>query len=191
MRLSGTVRSWNDDRGFGFIAPTHGGTELFMHISALPKDGSRPTVGETVTYELRRGQDGRPQAVNVLRQAVGVTNERPQSLKKAASRRPPILPKLIGLTLLLSLGAYGYNQYQKRASKYSTGAQPLSAPAALSTGAQPESGNFRCDGRTHCSQMTSCTEAKYFLRNCPGTQMDGNNDGVPCEQQWCTSPFAK
>ncbi|EXI66015.1 MAG: Excalibur calcium-binding domain protein [Candidatus Accumulibacter adjunctus] len=44
---------------------------------------------------------------------------------------------------------------------------------------------FRCDGRTHCSQMTSCAEATYFLRNCPGTRMDGNNDGVPCEQQWC------
>jgi hypothetical protein len=33
--------------------------------------------------------------------------------------------------------------------------------------------------------MKSCAEATYFLRNCPGTQMDGNNDGVPCEQQWC------
>lgn len=44
---------------------------------------------------------------------------------------------------------------------------------------------FRCDGRTHCSQMTSCEEATFFLRNCPGTKMDGNNDGVPCERQWC------
>jgi len=39
--------------------------------------------------------------------------------------------------------------------------------------------------------MTSCDEATYFLRNCPGVEMDGNRDGVPCEQQWCTSPFAK
>ena len=44
---------------------------------------------------------------------------------------------------------------------------------------------FRCDGRTHCSQMTSCAEATYFLRNCPNTKMDGNNDGIPCERQWC------
>ena len=43
----------------------------------------------------------------------------------------------------------------------------------------------RCDGRTHCSQMTSCSEATWFLRNCPGTQMDGDGDGVPCERQWC------
>ncbi len=45
---------------------------------------------------------------------------------------------------------------------------------------------FICDGRQHCSQMQSCEEAKYFLANCPGVKMDGNNDGVPCEQQWCT-----
>jgi endonuclease YncB( thermonuclease family) len=43
----------------------------------------------------------------------------------------------------------------------------------------------RCDGRTYCSQMTSCEEATWFLKNCPGMKMDGNNDGRPCEQQLC------
>jgi hypothetical protein len=47
------------------------------------------------------------------------------------------------------------------------------------------SSQFSCDGREYCSQMTSCEEAEYFLRNCPGAKMDGNNDGVPCERQWC------
>ena len=45
--------------------------------------------------------------------------------------------------------------------------------------------SFRCDGRTYCSQMTSCEEATFFLQNCPNVKMDGNNDGVPCEKQWC------
>ena len=44
---------------------------------------------------------------------------------------------------------------------------------------------FSCDGRTYCSQMTSCEEAEFFLQNCPGVKMDGNNDGEPCEGQWC------
>ena len=44
---------------------------------------------------------------------------------------------------------------------------------------------FHCDGRTYCSQMTSCDEAKYFLAHCPNVRMDGDNDGVPCESQWC------
>jgi hypothetical protein len=33
--------------------------------------------------------------------------------------------------------------------------------------------------------MTSCAEAKNFLQNCPGMKMDGDNDGIPCEAQWC------
>jgi len=45
--------------------------------------------------------------------------------------------------------------------------------------------NFKCDGRIYCSQMGSCKEATFFLNNCPGVKMDGNNDGVPCEKQWC------
>ena len=45
--------------------------------------------------------------------------------------------------------------------------------------------SYRCDGRTRCAQMTSCAEATWFLKNCPGVQMDGNRDGVPCERQWC------
>jgi len=45
--------------------------------------------------------------------------------------------------------------------------------------------HFTCDGRKHCSQMTSCEEATYFQQNCPGTKMDGDHDGIPCEQQLC------
>ncbi|RZJ59372.1 MAG: excalibur calcium-binding domain-containing protein [Acidovorax sp.] len=44
---------------------------------------------------------------------------------------------------------------------------------------------FSCDGRVHCSQMTSCEEAQFFLKNCPGTKMDGDSDGIPCERQLC------
>jgi hypothetical protein len=44
---------------------------------------------------------------------------------------------------------------------------------------------FSCDGRTYCSQMRSCDEAKYFLANCPGVKMDGDKNGIPCEKQWC------
>ena len=62
----------------------------------------------------------------------------------------------------------------------------ISAPtnSSASTSNMPNQ-QSRCDGRTYCSQMTSCAEATYFLRNCPDTKMDGNNDGIPCERQWC------
>jgi hypothetical protein len=56
--------------------------------------------------------------------------------------------------------------------------------AAASSSAAPAA-RFSCDGRKSCSQMTSCAEATYFLPKCPGVQMDGNRDGIPCEVQWC------
>lgn len=74
-------------------------------------------------------------------------------------------------------------------------AAPMAAPTAAPGGvvadlaarsvAAPVVVAYRCDGRTHCSQMRSCDEAKYFLAHCPGVKMDGDHDGLPCEDQWC------
>lgn len=50
---------------------------------------------------------------------------------------------------------------------------------------EPLQSPFHCDGRTYCSEMTSCAEAKYFLAHCPNVKMDGDHDGIPCEKQWC------
>lgn len=56
----------------------------------------------------------------------------------------------------------------------------------ISTAAPSQSSaKLSCDTRKYCSQMTSCTEAKYFLANCPGVKLDGDADGIPCEEQWC------
>ena len=65
----------------------------------------------------------------------------------------------------------------------STPPTAATVPAVLPTAPS----RWRCDGRRHCSQMSSCEEAKFFLANCPGVKMDGNHDGVPCEKQWCRS----
>lgn len=71
----------------------------------------------------------------------------------------------------------------ERAARFDSVLQTPSAspsPAKL-----PVPSEFKCDGRKMCSQMTSCREATLFLQICPGMKMDGNGDGVPCEQQWC------
>ncbi|MDP2005588.1 MAG: thermonuclease family protein [Rubrivivax sp.] len=59
------------------------------------------------------------------------------------------------------------------------------APHATAAVAVPVHAAYRCDGRQHCSQMHSCDEARYFLAHCPGVKMDGDHDGIPCEDQWC------
>lgn len=60
--------------------------------------------------------------------------------------------------------------------------ESVPAPPTSPANAAPK---FVCDGRVHCSQMRSCEEATFFLRSCPGTKMDGDGDGIPCEEQHC------
>jgi len=63
-RCQGTVRTWDDEKGFGFIEPEGGGADVFLHVTALADRTTRPAVGATVTY--RRGTDlqQRPRAVD-------------------------------------------------------------------------------------------------------------------------------
>lgn len=78
-------------------------------------------------------------------------------------------------------------QKRRRAASAPASSAPASAPsreAAAPEALAPQAG-FRCDGRRYCSQMKSCAEATYFLAHCPGVKMDGDKNGVPCEQQWC------
>ncbi|MEH6442692.1 MAG: excalibur calcium-binding domain-containing protein [Oceanospirillaceae bacterium] len=60
-----------------------------------------------------------------------------------------------------------------------------SPPATAITTTATTYPRYSCDGRQHCSQMSSCAEAKFFINNCPNTKMDGDHDGIPCERQFC------
>ena len=64
MRYKGKISRWMDDRGFGFITPSGGGKEVFVHIKSFSRQGRRPVGSEVVTYELKR-DNGRTQAANV------------------------------------------------------------------------------------------------------------------------------
>ncbi|MBO9126788.1 MULTISPECIES: cold-shock protein [unclassified Rhizobium] len=61
----GTVKFFNEDKGFGFITPENGGTDVFVHITALPR-GASLREGDKVSFDL--GQDrktGKSKAENV------------------------------------------------------------------------------------------------------------------------------
>ena len=80
-------------------------------------------------------------------------------------------------------------QVSEKADAMAAAPAQTAKTSVSSTTAQPvkTTTTFKCDGRQHCSQMTSCEEAKFFLDNCPGAKMDnhGNGNGIPCERQWC------
>ena len=64
---TGTVKWFNDDKGFGFITPDESGKDLFVHHSAIVSDGFRSLPeGARVSYDAEAGDKG-PKAVNVQR----------------------------------------------------------------------------------------------------------------------------
>ena len=64
--ITGTVKFYNATKGFGFIQPTTGGKDAFVHISAVERSGMTSLYeGQKVTYELETGRDGKQSAVNL------------------------------------------------------------------------------------------------------------------------------
>jgi CspA family cold shock protein len=66
---TGTVKWFNESKGFGFIAPSDGSKDVFVHFSAIQGDGFRTLAeGQTVNYEVENGPKG-PQATQVTVQS--------------------------------------------------------------------------------------------------------------------------
>jgi cold shock CspA family protein len=177
VKSHGTLIRWNDDRGFGFIAPAGGGPELFVHISAFPRGGARPQIGELISFETEAGTDGRQRAVRIMRPAKRAEGTRRQPRSKPVQRHE-WLSRVLSLLMFGGIGVYLYQRF----SGHHAPVSPAPVSRQLSDSTPLPSA---CDGRTRCPQMRSCEEAKFFLANCPGTKMDGDHDGVPCEEQWC------
>lgn len=66
-RKRGTVKWFNDQKGYGFITPEDGGADLFVHFSAIQGDGFKSlSEGQTVEYTPSQGPKG-PQATDVTK----------------------------------------------------------------------------------------------------------------------------
>ena len=90
--VKGVLKTWKEDRGFGFIKPDDGSKDLFMHISSLDSSSRRPVTGDVIYYQITRDHRGKYKAINA--QIEGV------ELKKKASVKTTSIKKLfIGLVV--------------------------------------------------------------------------------------------
>lgn len=180
MRFDGVLTQWNDERGFGFIEPSQGGQPIFVHVSAFERNAARPRLDERFSFEITLAPDGRKQAIRVRRPeaAARSMHARPAPLRRSGRRGGWLL-----VMVVIVLGAFAYSAFVRQAEAEATKEPDVIVAAPMRPAATVLT--FRCDGRIHCSQMTSCQEATYFLKHCPGVRMDGDNDGIACEDQWC------
>ncbi len=66
MAITGTVKFFNADKGYGFIAPETGGNDAFVHISAVERAGMATlNQNQRVSYDLEQDQRGKTSAVNL------------------------------------------------------------------------------------------------------------------------------
>jgi cold shock CspA family protein len=176
MRSKGKITFWKGNKGYGFITPDSGEKQVFVHINEFADKNQRPRINQLVSFSLSTDKQGRPCAVNVTRPG----EQAPKMIKGGNSSWSFKSVALLVVVIIIA-AALAYSKYEKSRSGP---VMPFKASNPSPSISKPPS-NFSCDGRTHCSDMTSCAEAKFFIQNCPNTKMDGDGDGVPCESQWC------
>jgi cold shock CspA family protein len=77
---TGKLKTWKDDRGFGFIRPDDGGKDVFIHISALKDMSRRPNVGDIIHYQVGTDSSGKIKATLASIQGVArVAPSKPRS----------------------------------------------------------------------------------------------------------------
>jgi cold shock CspA family protein len=193
----GKLVRWFDDKGFGFIKPENGKDDIFIHISALKGMSRKPLIGDVIHYQISFDTNGKTRAVNPkiegVSQALTLTpleqerktpcslpaNERPYRNLTTRVSKPQKSFGLFPVLIVIGAVIFVYN----KVSKEKFFIDQVKTPTA-ETQPVEQTERFQCQGKVWCSQMSSYEEAIFYLRNCPGTKMDGDDDGSPCERQF-------
>jgi cold shock CspA family protein len=173
----GRLKSWNDNRGFGFIKLDELNQDTFIHISTLKAMSRKPKIGDFIYFEIDKQADGKTKAVNCRIEGVAAKSSRKAKahIDKNNSARKS---KMIMVLIIIAIFIFAYQRLNIK---------PISLPSQQNNTPKLESSpvkiyqQFQCDGRQYCSQMNSRAEAEFFSLNCPNTKMDGDSDGIPCE----------
>lgn len=186
----GQLKNWIDDKGFGFIQSSEFKQDTFIHISSLKAMSRKPKVGDFIYFEVEKQGDGKSRAINchiegVAAKATPKYKQRHKPGHKHRLHRNTSAPKnkFVLLFMIIGIGAFSYQRLGLSPTRAPIQQTPNTTPSEtlLNRAFSDTKSQFSCDGRQYCSQMTSRAEAVYFINHCPNTKMDGDNDGIPCE----------
>ena len=175
----GQLKSWNEDRGFGFISSQQLETDVFLHISTLKHMKRPPKQGDVIYFETTKQDNGKLKATNCRIQGVPFKEQR---TKRRGNNR---LSFKLSVLLIVLVVAFIYQRVIDSPND-SLPTPTLNLEDFTTPSAEfKHKTQYRCESKQHCSQMRSCEEAEFYIANCPNTKMDGDGDGIPCERQWC------
>lgn len=102
MRSHGKLATWNGDRGFGYIEPSGGNEQIFVHLAAFPRDGVAPQTGEFVSFDADVRSDGSKQALRVNRP--GARAKPHEAAASPGLSRPRRLFMVLGALAVMVIG---------------------------------------------------------------------------------------
>jgi len=204
----GKLIRWIDDKGFGFIKQENSQNDIFIHISELKGMSRKPVIGDTIHYQIGTDSNAKTRAVNAKIEGVSQTltltplkhkNTREKTFTANSKTKKIELPKHFNsankrvyrksikpqkssnfLPIIVAIGicVFLYNKFSIDKN--------IVAQIQPQIKAQPikHIERFHCEGKVWCSEMSSYAEAVFYIQNCPGTKMDGDGDGQPCERQF-------
>jgi len=172
MKIKGKLVRWVENKGFGFIKSETVDKDIFIHISTLKHMSRKPLVGDVILFDVVTDVDGKQRAENASIEGVSV-KQKGKRHKKSSSKAGDNIFYTVVFILVVAFVFYLYQ---------------LNSPSPKILNdifSKEDFSGFSCQGKQHCSQMISCKEARFYLKNCPNVEIDGDRDGVPCEIQWC------
>ena len=192
----GILVRWVEDKGFGFIKPENGANDIFIHISSLKGMSHKPIVGDVIHSQISIAESGKTCSINANIQGVNqLLTIAPIERKRDSKPNYPVKEKpyrksshvdkskkrlnLLPIMAIIVIAVFIYTKIFKLKDQ---GNIISHSTIEVEQFAQQE--KFQCQGKVWCSEMSSYEEALFYLRNCPGTKMDGDSDGEPCENQF-------
>jgi cold shock CspA family protein len=115
--VKGILKTWKEDRGFGFIKPDDGGKDIFIHISALKGVSRRPITGDVIYYQIAKDNRGKYKAINAQIEGVTVLEDGAMDLLKTDSNKKRIIEiisnkgviaMIVGLLIIVAVAVLIY-----------------------------------------------------------------------------------
>jgi CspA family cold shock protein len=108
IMVKGVLKTWKEDRGFGFIKPDDGGKDIFIHISALKGVSRRPITGDVIYYQIAKDNRGKYKAINAYIEGVSIAEDKTGDLLKINSRkkRTIALAVTVGLLIIIAIAVF-------------------------------------------------------------------------------------
>lgn len=199
MLHQGKLKGWDAAKGSGFIQQMNAGPDIPISSSGFRKKPEQLQDGDLIFFQIEVDAQARTKAV--LAYKAGQRFAPAPLLKKPRLSSLPfqqLLSVMLSVSILAWLGYQFWYLLSPASSSIASGwveTEVVSDKSTLSdTRVWPpvqdvqseQESEWQCEGKIHCTEMRSCDEAKFYLNNCPDVAIDGDRDGIPCEQQWCS-----